>query len=284
MLLLASGIALAGDDPPKSKAGAKDEAKTAKKADGGSAAKTAKPQSKTDPAKQAAQQMMDQLKAMAAKAPPQFKKGEAGEMLNAILSGSRMGAGDGWFKASQTRFGYEWLTRNFDSNKDGGVTKEEWTGPSELFDRLDRDRNGVVKRDDFDWTDSSAYLRSLGQATGVFYKIDPSSNGRISKKEWESFFARAAKGKEYLTPEDIRDSLFAAAPAAPANAKREMGPTPAILMKGFLAGELGSPFEGPKIGDVAPDFTLKFHNSDETLNFNRFRGKRPAVLVFGSFT
>jgi hypothetical protein len=39
-----------------------------------------------------------------------------------------------------------------------------------------------------------------------------------------------------------------------------------------------------KPGDEAPNFKLKRLNADEELELASFRGKRPVVLVFGSYT
>ena len=37
-------------------------------------------------------------------------------------------------------------------------------------------------------------------------------------------------------------------------------------------------------GDLAPDFTLKTKEGDRAVKLSSFRGKRPVVLVFGSYT
>src|SRR5262249_13243681 len=90
---------------------------------------------------------------------------EFGQMLSAVLSGSTMGSGDGWFKPRQGRFGWKWLAERYDADHDGRITRQEFTAPKELFDRLDRDRNGVLTESDLDWSDNSTYLRQLGLAT-----------------------------------------------------------------------------------------------------------------------
>jgi len=41
---------------------------------------------------------------------------------------------------------------------------------------------------------------------------------------------------------------------------------------------------GPKIGDQAPDFELKFLDAKETFKLSDNFGKRPTVLIFHSFT
>ena len=39
-----------------------------------------------------------------------------------------------------------------------------------------------------------------------------------------------------------------------------------------------------KVGDMAPDFTLKTLDGDQTVKLGSFRGKKPVALVFGSYT
>ncbi len=40
----------------------------------------------------------------------------------------------------------------------------------------------------------------------------------------------------------------------------------------------------PKVGDVAPDFELRDVNGEETVRLSDFRGRKPVVLIFGSYT
>ena len=40
----------------------------------------------------------------------------------------------------------------------------------------------------------------------------------------------------------------------------------------------------PKIGDMAPDFTLYDVEGQNPFTLSDFRGKKPVALVFGSFT
>ena len=55
-------------------------------------------------------------------------------------------------------------------------------------------------------------------------------------------------------------------------------------MPRLLDGEIGSLWEGPDLGELAPDFTLRTHDGTRALSLRQFRGKKPVVLVFGSFT
>jgi len=40
----------------------------------------------------------------------------------------------------------------------------------------------------------------------------------------------------------------------------------------------------PKVGDKAPDFELYDINGQNPIRLSDFRGRKPAALVFGSFT
>jgi hypothetical protein len=82
---------------------------------------------------------------------PRLRLPEAVEMVLGILAGGGAGPGAGWFHPSQTLYGWSWLARRMDANRDDAVTREEFSGPPELFDRLDRDGDGRLTAADFDW-------------------------------------------------------------------------------------------------------------------------------------
>jgi hypothetical protein len=159
-----------------------------------------------------------------------------------------------------------------------------------LFDRLDANRDGVLTAADFDWSPSSPQARQASMAAAWFYNIDRDSNGRISKQEWDDFFERIAKGKGYVSRDDLRDAFPTTPPARPQQPKtppKSAGtdePSPLTFVFGLLSGEIGSYHEGPAINDLAPDFTLKTQDGKQQISLAQFRGKKPVVLVFGSFT
>src|SRR5205807_3446311 len=119
-------------------------------------------------------------------------------------------------------------------------------------------------------------------ARKVFGQIDRDSNGRISREEWEAFFKKAAKDKDHLTPDDLREALFP--PPPPKLAAGNDGPSPLVLLHGLLAGEIGSMHEGPALNAKAPDFTLSTEDGKKSVTLSDFRAKKPVVLIFGSFT
>src|SRR5262245_44598748 len=91
------------------------------------------------------------------------KQLEITQMVGQVLQkGADMGPGSGWFKPSESRYDWKWL-----SSRHGGkerISPKEFNGPPELFARLDRDRNGVITAADLDWSDSSPYFRQFMQA------------------------------------------------------------------------------------------------------------------------
>lgn len=206
------------------------------------------------------------------------------EMLAAILTGSQMGPGDGWFHPSQSRYHWNWLAQRFDANRDNKITRQELAG--DLFDRLDRDRDGVLTPDDFDWSERSK-IAQQGRPVGMWFsRIDANSNGRISREEWDKLFAQAAKEKGYITPDDLREAFPLTPPARPAHPKAAaaQGPTMGTLVRGLFNGELGSFSEGPALNARAPDFTLSTEDGKRTVRLGQFKGQKPVVLIFGSFT
>ena len=42
--------------------------------------------------------------------------------------------------------------------------------------------------------------------------------------------------------------------------------------------------KAPRVGDLAPDFTLSDLSGKESVTLSEFRSKKPVALVFGSFT
>ena len=202
---------------------------------------------------------------------------EFAEMLWMIVTkGADMGPTDGWFHPSQTRYGWDWL-RSRDKDGDGAIVLEELRGPAELFHRLDRNHDGVIKAEDLDWTPQSAFLRQQATARRRFAMMDSNANGRVSKEEWDAFFVKAAKGKSGLTLDALGDALDPPPPAPPKHqgertgTQSTSGPSRWTLLKGLFSGELGSRFEGPRVGDLAPDFSLKTHDGKREISLSKLR-------------
>jgi hypothetical protein len=209
-----------------------------------------------------------------------IKDREAVQMLTAVLSGSQMGPGDGWFHPSLSRYGWKWLADRHQIAADGELPADKFQGDEEAFERLDRNGDGMLKADDFDWSADSPYVRQMSQSNTWFRGIDASSNGRLSREEWDQFFERVGGLKGFVTPEDLRAAVFPPPPKSAAS----QGPSMPILLKGLFQGELGSFWEGPALNSMAPNFELKTQNGDNSIRLSSFREMKPVVLIFGSFT
>lgn len=218
------------------------------------------------------------------------KMPEFAEMLWSILKdGADMGPDSGWFHPSQSRYDWSWLTARFDRNRDGLVTGDELKGSARLFRALDRDGDGAVTSEDLDWSPRSRYLQRRSQARGRFAQMDQNGNGRITLAEWDRAFEKAAKGKAFLSQDDVAALLYPlpSAPRPVANGGKPAepeGPSRLTLLKGLFTGEIGSSTEGPNLGQEAPAFTLATHDRSRRISLADYRGKKPVVLIFGSFT
>ncbi len=158
-----------------------------------------------------------------------------------------------------------------------------------MFDRLDRNHDGELSAADFDWSDTAPASREERIYKLWFSKVDTDTNGRISRTEWDRLFERLAAGKDYLTADDLRLAFPLSPPKAAKGAGKAARQQPPpdfqrILFKGLFASELGSPFAGPRVNAPAPNFALTTHDGKRQISLSDFRGKKPVVLVFGSFT
>ena len=82
----------------------------------------------------------------------------------------------------------------------------------------------------------------------------------------------------------MRRLLFPKPPKGAKESSANEGPTPDTLIKGLFAGEIGSMKEGPKVGDKAPEFSLKTSDGKQTIGLKDRLGDKPLVLVFGNFS
>jgi Ca2+-binding EF-hand superfamily protein len=208
---------------------------------------------------------------------PQDKRTPDLEAMARAIAAGKMGPNQGWYRPGESRYGWEWLRARLDKDADEGITADELRDHSRAFKRLDRDRNGQIKADDFDWTDDSPYMKQLSQSEQLFRRLDASSDGRISSEEWAKAFERLKGKQDEATSEDLRALLF-----PPAGSRDR--PKPDVLLAGLISGEIGSHQPGPSVGDLAPEFQLRTHDGTRTVRLADFRGDKPVVLIFGSFT
>lgn len=206
---------------------------------------------------------------------------EESRMLRTVLLGTPLKAGAGWYDSGQRRHDWAWFAKRYDGNGDGRVAPAEFPAGRELFARLDRDRSGAVTAGDFDWTELSPWVKQDAQALRLFRSIDADGNGKVSEAESRAFFGKLSGEKGYMNPEDLR-GLFAVEPEKGKARPRRV--SNAVWLECLLAGDLGSPFEGPRVGQDAPDFTLKTQDGRTHVSLSDYRERKPVVLIFGSFT
>lgn len=202
------------------------------------------------------------------------------EMLSALAHGQPPDAGKGWFHDGESAYHWQWLAELYDANRDGQIDRDEFpSDTAELLGRLDRDENGKIEKADLDWSTDSPYVKQMSQTRRLFGPIDRDRNGQITKEEWRAFFDRAALDSASLTPAELQAVLF---PPDPPGSDDD--PSPIDFLRGFVTGELGSISQGPKLGDLAPDFELPDHQHSRRLRLSDLYHEKPVVLIFGSFT
>ena len=206
---------------------------------------------------------------------------EAIRMYLAIMKGSRMGAGEGWFGPGECRYDWEWLARRCGVEPNAEITRDKFAGTDVWFARLDRNRDGKIASDDLNWSDRNPWVQQAYLVNRLFRKIDPNGDGKLSREEWIAYFDMVAQGNHEITSEELRDAWLTGMTSGflPGDA-----PTPEILLQGFFRGEVGSLQEGPKVGELAPDFSLNTHDHKLTIRLSELVGSKPVVLVFGNFT
>ena len=212
------------------------------------------------------------------------KRSEATNQLMMILFNTRSNPVPGWYGPGQSRYDWIWLAARFDANRDGKIPHEEFRGPDSSFSQLDRDGDGKLTQDDLDWTENSEWMRRESQAQRRFRDLDEDGDGKLSAPEWKAYFDELAGSQGSLSPAQFRRVL------EPQGSTRGAGGQAMSLKQrhdrlvGVLKGDVGSFNEGPLLGELAPDFTLKTQDGKGPITLSSFRGKKPVVLTFGSYT
>lgn len=265
LALLAAGVAVAGDTAPMPRAVSPDRPKLPP-------GFTPAAMSDAKAAEEAAAWIEEQY--------PE-RVPEAAKMLIAILRGSQMGPGEGWFGPSHSRYTWDWLTTRCGVDaKERAIPKDKFPGPDAAFDQLDRDGDGSITKADLDWSDRNMHVMQGGFLNRIFRRANTGGDGRLTKAELEAYFDKLAGDKGYVTADDFRRANLPRGGGggfAPGD-----GPSVPVLVKGLFAGEIGSMSEGPKVGDPAPDFTVASADGAETHTLSKLVGRKPVVLVTGN--
>ena len=81
----------------------------------------------------------------------------------------------------------------------------------------------------------------------------------------------------------IQLTIFALALFLGGCASGRITPSPFLNEKRGLQGDFRR-VDTVHVGDMAPDFKLKTMDGKRTVRLGQFRGKRPVILIFGSYT
>lgn len=225
----------------------------------------------------------EELAAVAKVLEQAYDKSQAPEsvrMLIAIARGSQLGPGEGWFGPAQSRYSWEWFAKRHEIEPKDAISADQFRGPAEYFTRLDRNKDGRVAADDFDWSDRNPFVQQSMMVSRLFRRFDQSGDGRVSRDELLTFFDRVSQGKDSFKGEDLRDALI----GGPSGFSPGDAPSSQVLVRGLFRGEIGSLQEGPKVDEPAPDFRLTTHDGNRTVRLSEQFGSKPIVLVFGNFT
>lgn len=153
-----------------------------------------------------------------------------------------------------------------DANGDGKVSREEFRGPSRMWDRVDTDKDGFVTEAEFKKATAS---RAGGSRNG----------GRGANTDWMFELLDRDQDKE-LTERD----LLALRKAADANGDGKLTKDEFLA---FLKKRSERPSgTAPTVGSVAPAFELQRLGADgKTTSLESLLAKkRPVVIAFGSYT
>jgi len=206
---------------------------------------------------------------------------EAVTMLLAVLRGSMMGPGEGWFGPARSRYSWQWLANRCGVSADGTISAAAFPGQALLFSRLDRNQDGLIDADDLDWSAKNPWVQQGYLMHRLFRRMNPDGSGQLTREQWLAFFDEVKGDKEYLTAEDIRDAFLRGTSGGMFAGDM---PKQKMLIRGLITGELGSLHEGPAVGEKAPNFSLSTHDGARKVSLAQVIGDKPVVLVFGNFT
>ena len=93
--------------------------------------------------------------------------------------------------------------RLMDQNNDGRISRDEWKGPAEVFDRLDANHDGFLTREEL-----QAGRRHEGRGQHGLRGMDQNHDGKITRDEWkgpaEMFNRLDSNNDGVITPDELK--------------------------------------------------------------------------------
>jgi hypothetical protein len=218
-----------------------------------------------------------------------LKREYVGHLLFVATDPRGGASGGGWYRPSEGRYGWEWLRKRCDRNGDNSISLEEFAGEREWFEAMDKDRDGSLTKDDFDWSTDSPLVKATSRIKPLFAGIDRDASGRVTPVEWKDWFETLSKGKGYLNQDDFIPLFLERAPrgkGSPSSMNPSLSKMKFTVACSYISGDIGSMSEGPAVGEKAPAFSLLTVDGKDRISVSVLREKRdkPLVLIFGSFT
>jgi Ca2+-binding EF-hand superfamily protein len=164
--------------------------------------------------------------------------------------------------------------RPVDRDGDGKISREEFPGPAEIFQRFDTDKDGFIDAKEREAMRASRRQGRVGRGNNggfamqeFFRALDTDRDRQVSPKEWE-LLLKAADFK-----------------AADADKNGKVSPEEWFRYSG-QGNRPGGGRErlerGPAQGDAAPKVTAKSVTDSKPVDLAKVT--RPTVLIFGSYT
>lgn len=171
------------------------------------------------------------------------------------------------------------LLERFDTNGDGKLTQEEVRGPvARRFNRLDRNSDGLLTAEDLPAVRPAPAGSGRFNAATILKRFDADRNGLLEGDELPPPLQRRLATIDQNEDGKLsRDELEQFRPS-----NRDENTQPGEKITPPAKGERYA--DTLKAGDQAPDFTLPAQGKAGEVTLSSFKGKKPVVLVFGSYT